>query len=715
MNRASAGSYAARVESDRLLDGLDPSQRRAVTTPAAPLAILAGAGSGKTRVLTRRIAYRCLEGDADPRHVMAVTFTRKAAGELDARLRALGLRDLPAAGTFHALAYAQLRTRWSDEGRAAPTLLDRKGRLLARILGGTTRVRPSDLAAEIEWAKARQVQPDGYVLAAAQADRRVPVAAERIAEWYQRYEQDKRRRALVDFDDLLLQAAEAIERDPSFAAAQRWRFRHLFVDEYQDLNPLQERLLRAWLGDRDDLAVVGDPNQAIYGWNGADPSFLVEFATRHPGAEVVRLERSYRSTPQILAAASAVLGATDARFAPGTAQRGDGAIPTVVGYATDRDEANGIVRAIRDHHTPGMPWSSQAVLVRTNAQTAVIEAALRRAAIPYRVRGASALLDDPEVKDLLARFDRLAEPLATTLADLDARIDTLRSELARPPGTGTDAPAAGAVVDDASSLGRRLAALEQVVALGRDLLVVDPIARTDGFAGWLRTTLREDDIDRRDAVALASFHAAKGLEWPVVHLAGLEAGLVPITHARTPDARAEERRLLYVALTRAADVLRCSWAAQRTFGSQTVERSPSPYLAVLRGVTDELRLAQVDVEDPRDGLAASRRALAAGDHRPALEVSHDRDHALRTMLDRWRTEEARQRGTRPTVVLSDRALGAIVRAKPADPNSLAAVAELGWSVREQHGGRLLALVAEHLRGSSSPPADDAQDPRCASS
>ncbi len=706
------------MDADRLLDGLDPAQRRAVTTDAQPLAILAGAGSGKTRVITRRIAHRCLRGDADPRHVLAVTFTRKAAAELDARLRTFGLRDLPAAGTFHALAYAQLRTTWAGAGTVAPTLLDRKGPVLARILGNTKRVRPADLAAEIEWAKARLVAPDAYVPAVTLAGRATPVDPERIAGWYRRYEDEKARRGLIDFDDLLGRCALAIERDPSFAAAQRWRFRHLFVDEYQDVNPLQERLLRAWLGDRPDLCVVGDPNQAIYSWNGADATFLEEFPRHHPGAEVVELRDSYRSTPQVLAVAAAVLagGARGAR--PLQAHRGDGVPPHVVGYQSDLDEAHGIARAVREHHRPGRPWSSQAVLVRTNAQTAVLEAAFRRAAVPYRVRGAHRFLDEPDVKDLLRRLDRMQEPLATALADLDASVSRQRRDLL--------AHATGLVDEDEdldggpgfgqrelpdSAAGRRVAAFEQVVRLGQELLVVDPGTRTDALHGWLRTVLLEDGPDAADAVTIATFHAAKGLEWEVVHLAGVEAGLVPISHARTPDARREEQRLFYVAVTRAADVLRCSWAKTRTFGSDAVERAPSPYLAWVRGVADDLARARVPAAGP-DLLARTRAALApappdAGPDREPGPVGGEDDvpagagdvarrSAVAAALRSWRAEQARRADVRPTVVLSDRAVDAIASACPRRLEELERVRGLGPLTRDRHGARLLEIVAEQI-------------------
>jgi len=691
------------VDATRLLDGLDPAQQRAVTATTHPLAILAGAGSGKTRVLTRRIAHRCLTGDADARHVLAVTFTRKAAAELDTRLRTFGLRDLPAAGTFHALAYAQLRTSWAAAGSTVPTLLDRKGRVLSRILGTTRRVSPSDLATEIEWAKARLITPDRYAHAVAQAGRMVPVDPARIAEWYQRYEEDKKKRGLIDFDDLLGQCCAAIERDPSFAAAQRWRFRHLFVDEYQDVNPLQERLLRAWLGDRDDLCVVGDPNQAIYSWNGADPRFLTEFPSRHPGAEVVELRDSYRSTPQVLAVAGAVLAGGGGRRRELIAHRSDGALPVIVGYQSDTDEANGIARAVRENHRPGRPWSSQAILVRTNAQAPLIEAALRRATIPYRVRGAQRFLDEPDVRDLLKRLDQLRDPLSTTLADLDASVSRQRRELLAlgPAGVvdvdveeAEDAPPVGDRELPDSAAGRRVAAFEQIIRLGHELLIVDPHTRTDALHGWLRTVLLEEGPEAADAVTVSTFHAAKGLEWEVVHLAGIESGYVPISHARTPEAAGEERRLFYVAVTRAADVLRCSWAKTRTFGSNEVDRSPSPYLAWVRDVVIDLQREERVSPAPDVNVERSRTALDhAADPVPPAEVDPMvRRSAVANALRSWRADQARKANVKPTVVLSERALDAIASACPASLDELAELPGLGPLTRERHGARLLEIV-----------------------
>jgi DNA helicase-2/ATP-dependent DNA helicase PcrA len=354
--------------------------------------------------------------------------------------------------------------------------------------------------------------------------------------------------------------------------------------------------------------------------------------------------------------------------------------------------------------------------VRTNAQTSVIEAAFRRTAIPHRVRGAAQLLDDPEVRDLLGRFDKLREPLATTLADLESSIETQRANLIEAleddlddrgwdddDADELDGPADRApLIDETSAAGRKIASLEQVLRLGRDLLVVEPTARTEGFSGWLRATLREEGPEAADAVSILTFHAAKGLEWPVVHLAGIEAGYVPISHAKAPAEREEEQRLFYVAVTRAADVLRCTWAEQRTFGAQTVERRPSSYLPWIRNAAGELARDAVHAEDPITAVAATRVELGRADlgERPL----HDA-HLVRSALQAWRAEVARRAAVRPTVVLSDKAVEALVRTRPATLDELAGVRDVGPSTREQHGTRLLAIVAGDARRDDDPVTD----------
>lgn len=672
-----------------LLDGLDEGQRAAVATPRNPLCILAGAGSGKTRVLTRRIARRCLDGDADARHVLALTFTRKAAAELTTRLRAMDLRDLPAAGTFHANAHAQLRSRWAGGDRRPPALLEHKGRLLSRIVPGRARMSPAELGAEIEWAKARMVTPATYATAADEAARQTPVAPQEIARWFESYEAEKRRRGVVDFDDLLGLCADALERDRDFAAAQRWRFRHLFVDEFQDVNPLQFRLLSAWLGDRNDLCVVGDPNQAIYQWNGADASYLLSFTELFADAEVVELGDNYRSTPQVLAVAASVLAGDSGIPRVLRAHREDGPLPEVVAYATDEDEANGIARAIRDRQGPRTPWSSQAVLVRTNAQMAVIEGALRRAGIPYRERGASSLSSEPAVKEALSTFARSRRPFTTELADLEVLVQERTAAATRGLADGESLPADGPV-----------ASLQALVQLGHEFAGLDPHARADGFPGWLAAAIHRDDAGgSSNAVDIVSFHAAKGLEWPVVHLAGMEDGFAPISHAQSAAAQAEERRLVYVAITRAEQVLRCTWAENRVFGSRVSRRRRSPYLADILGATrvlGEVRAAPLPSEVSAS-VAAGRSALRgrSGPSGAAATVPVARDDALLDELRRWRHHLAVAAGVADQVILPDRTLAAVAEQRPTRTEDLASLPGVGPLKLAEHGSTLLSLVAEH--------------------
>lgn len=680
--------YAPRVDVDHLLAGLDEAQHRAVTTPTQPLCILAGAGSGKTRVLTRRIAYRAAKADLDPRRVLALTFTRRAAAELTNRLRTFGLRDLPAAGTFHATAYAALHDHWMTTDRRPPTLLERKGRILGRLLGGSRRFGPADLGSEIEWAKARLVTPAEYPTAARRAGRVTALSGDKVADLYARYEEEKRTRHLVDFDDLLVHCATALEDDPSFAAAQRWRYRHVFVDEYQDVNPLQERLLRAWLGGRPDVCVVGDPNQAIYRWNGADASFLLQFAREHAGAETIELVDSYRSTPEVLAVAASVLAGDGGRPRPLRAHRESGPVPQVRTYATDAAEADGIARAVRDGRGPDVPWSGQAVLVRTNAQTVLIEAALRRARIPYRVRGGDAFLDDVDVRNLLRDLASSRTPFSTTLADLEISLLPLDD------GGDDDAGTRDRHVPNPdSAAARRRAAVEEVVRLGRDFVILDRHAPTSAFPAWLAANIRSEDPQRAgDAVTLATFHAAKGLEWPVVHLAGMEDGFAPITHAREPEALTEERRLVYVAITRAQRRLRLSWAESRTFGAMSVARRPSPYLRQVMAATTTMATSHEPVHTSGvfDHLTDTRAVLAPATASPDGRASKA---AVLTALQGWRAQTARAAGVAPSVVLPDRTLVAVAIRRPSNPGALATVPGLGPLKAARYGDTLLALVA----------------------
>ncbi len=675
------------VAHPHLLGDLNPAQHEAVTTDASPLCILAGAGSGKTRVLTRRIAYRVHEQTADAPHVLALTFTRKAAGELRNRLWHLGVHDSVVAGTFHAVAYAQLRRRWADRGESAPALLDRKVRILGPLLGparsGSAAVQAADVAAEIEWAKARLVPASQYAVEAAAAGRTPPLAPPVMASIYERYEAEKRKRGLVDFDDLLGLCAQALDTDDEFAASQRWRFRHLFVDEFQDVNPVQFRLLKGWLGDRADLCVVGDPNQAIYSWNGADPRLLASFSRLFPTSVTVRLEDNYRSTPQVLAVANAVLAA-----GPGVvpsalrAHRPDGAIPMVRAYATETDEARGIAARIRKNHGTSRPWSHSAVLVRTNAQAVEFEKAFRAADIPCRVRGGGALLQQPEVKTALAELS--ASPARVGFASRITELETMaRAE------AGTD---------------ERRANLQNLVRLASEYAALDVGASLPGFSAWLAATVKGDEPDDGgDAVDIVTFHRAKGLEWPAVFVAGLEKGLVPIGRNESDAAEAEERRLLYVALTRAHEELHCSWAERRTFGERSVPRSASPWLATIDAAVRAL-VAEGAGGDWRSYLDQERsrlRALDGGGTRTGRGgaglrgVGTDPDPEVLTALKAWRARAAKAANVPAYVIFHDTTLAAVAEVRPSTREGLLGVPGLGPVKAQRYGDDLLALVAEH--------------------
>lgn len=619
---------------DPLLDDLDRSQREAVTSPAAPLAILAGAGSGKTRVLTRRIAWLAREGRIDPGHVLAVTFTRRAAGELTNRLDGLGVRGRVTAGTFHALALSLLRRRAADRGEAPPVLLERKSRLLAPILRGRPdRAGPDhhaapggpehavaltrEVTAEIEWAKARLVPPASYPHAAAGSHRNASMAPAAVGEVYARYEEEKRRRGLVDLDDLILRCARLLDTDDEFAAVTRWRFRHVFVDEFQDVTPAQLRLVRAWSAERDDLCVVGDAAQAIYSFAGAEPGALERFGELFPGASTVRLDTSYRSTPQIVAASRAVLGA--ARGAPMRTRVPDGSPPRVVSHPDDASEAEGVARELRRCRDRGFSWASMAVLYRTNAQATRFESTLAAAGIPVTVRAAS-------------------------------------------PPSDADAPGA---------------------------------ARGDG-----RTDRRSGGPG--DAVSLLSFHGAKGLEFDVVHVTGVEDGLVPIAYASTHADVAEERRLLYVALSRAARELTVSWAKERTIGPMTRTRGPSPWLAEIEATvgpevppgTDptlgirRLRHAVRTARTPR-----STRATRSGRGRDPVAPGAA-DPELYAALCRWRSARARAAGVPAHVIFPDAVLDAVTSHRPGSDAELLLVPGVGPIRAARHGAEILRVVAE---------------------
>jgi DNA helicase-2/ATP-dependent DNA helicase PcrA len=577
----------------RLVRGLTPSQREAVLSDDRPLCVLASAGSGKTTVLTRRVARRVLDGSADPSRCLVVTFTRKAAKEIGGRLERIGVPGGVWAGTFHAAAYSQLRRLWHDRSERVPGVLAEPSRLVRDLLAGEGREATgargsraswslaSAIADDIQWARARMVSADRYEEVAEAEARRSALGSQSVARLYDLYEAEKRRRGLVDLDDLIETCASLIEDDPRVAELTRWRVRHLYVDEFQDLNPAQWRLLKAWLGDRDDLFVVGDPLQSVYGWNGSDPRLLDRLPVLLPGTRVLLMSENHRSSPQIVSTAGALVrryGLVVDTVATPPGRKGDGPAPVVRSFDSDTDEALAVARWLRSAHRPGRSWSQLAVLARTNARLSPVAETLSRLGIPYRLNEQRTPTRLPE---------QLAEDGGKTSSHADAGgrpTDATSEALARlrvAPRTESLRCALAEIVTSLDELPVKL------LRLADEYASEDPDTSARAFVAWVAATSSEDELGRlpRDAVQLTTFHKAKGLEWDSVAVIGLEDGTVPIAYAQTDDSLAEECRLLYVALTRAEERLWCSWAATREENGRSWSCEGSRYLdAVLEAV-----------------------------------------------------------------------------------------------------------------------------------
>ncbi|MCF7551062.1 ATP-dependent DNA helicase UvrD2 [Pseudonocardia sp. WMMC193] len=677
-------------------DHLDDEQRAAVTAPRGPVCVLAGAGTGKTRTITHRIAHLVRHGHVAPGQVLAVTFTARAAGELRTRLRAL---DAPGvqARTFHAAALRQLKYFWPQVVGERPwPLLEGKLRLIgqaaARAKAGTDSDALRDLATEIEWAKSSLVTPQGYAAEVARLRRDVPGPAEQVAQVYAGYEALKNQAELLDFDDLLLHVAAALEEHASVAEEFRDRYRCFVVDEYQDVTPLQQRVLDAWVGGRDDLTVVGDANQTIYTFAGASPRYLLDFARRFPEATVVRLTRDYRSTPQIVAAANTVIGAARGRVAGSrlrlVGQLPPGPDPDFTEHPDEPDEAAAVAAKIRRMIADGTPAAEIAVLFRINAQSEVYEQALTEAGVPYQVRGGERFFVRAEVRRAMIAI-RTAPP-APEGTDL---VTAVRRVLA-PVGLSDEPPAGAAMRAQWESL---LA----LVGLAEELAAVEPEADLRRFAAELEARADSAHPPTVQGVTLASLHAAKGLEWDVVFLVGLADGTLPIQHAEGDEAAIEEeRRLLYVGVTRARRVLRISWALTRAVGRGR-QRRRSRFLHGL--IPEDHATSRVAQGDRRRTGGPKPRCRICGEPligTEALKLQRcgacpsDLDTELLDRLREWRADVAKRQGVPSYVVFTDATLTAIAEQRPADPAALVAIPGIGSRKLDRYGPEVLALITE---------------------
>jgi DNA helicase-2/ATP-dependent DNA helicase PcrA len=566
---------------DAVLGSLDPEQQEVALVSRGPVCVLAGAGTGKTRAVAHRIAYTAATGTTDPARVLAVTFTTRAAAELRARLRQLGMA-VPGAGlervqarTFHSAALRQLTHFWPGAvGGPVPQVIESKIGLIAeaarrlRLSAGLPELR--DAAAEVEWAKVTQVRPEDYPAASAKAGRAGPFSADKLARLYAAYEELRREKHVVDFESVLELTAAILAQDPAAAAAMRDRYSSFVVDEYQDVNPLQKLLLEAWLGDRDDLCVVGDPRQTIYSFTGATPAYLTGFEAEFPAARVIRLVRNYRSTPQVVALANRVSAAGSLGGAPLAAQRPAGPAPRFTEYADEPAEYAAVARQAAALIQAGMPAGEIAVLVRINAQTQGFEQALADAGVPFQLRGAERFFERPEVRQAVT----LLRGAARSVAAGDDPAGQVRPVLAG-LGLTPQAPAGRGVAAE------RWASLAALAQIADDFFAANPAATLARLAQELAERSASGQAPAAQGVTIGSLHAAKGLEWSAVFLPGLTDGTLPIIHAQTDEAVAEERRLFYVGITRAREQLFLSWALARSPGSPR-RRKPSRFLAGLR-------------------------------------------------------------------------------------------------------------------------------------
>jgi DNA helicase II / ATP-dependent DNA helicase PcrA len=572
-----------RMEADQLLAELDPEQRAVALASRGPVCVLAGAGTGKTRAITHRIAYAVATGVVNPAQVLALTFTVRAAGELRGRLRSLGGgAEAVRATTFHAAALRQLTYFWPRViGGRAPRLVESKLPLLreaARDLGlRLDGPAVSEAVTEIEWAKVCQVHPDSYVFAATQAGRGPSAGVEDTGRVYAAYEALRRDRQLIDFESVLELTAAILLTEPAVAREVHGQFRYFTVDEFQDVNPLQKLLLDAWLGGREEVCVVGDPRQTIYSFTGATAQYLRSFGGDFPKATVVRLVRDYRSTPQVVNVANRLVAAAGDAEAL-VAQRTPGPEPVVTRYADEEAEATGVAASIAALTRSGVPPNEIAVLLRINAHMERFERALSDANVPYVVRGAERFYDRPEVRQalVLLRGAARAAGAGNDATGLPGELPAAVRHVLASAGLTVVPPAARGAVRE------RWESLAAIAGLADALAAARPAATLAEFAAELVERESTGHAPVAAAVTLATMHAAKGLEWDAVLLPGLTEGIMPIVHARTAEAIEEERRLLYVAVTRARVHLALSWAPARTPGAEP-SRQRSRFLAVLQG------------------------------------------------------------------------------------------------------------------------------------
>lgn len=685
---------------EQLLEGLDPQQREVAMQVAGPLVVRAGAGTGKTRAITYRIAYGAATGAVDPSTVLAVTFTSKAATEMSVRLAELGAASATAS-TFHSAALRQLSYFWPRVfGGSIPPVIPNKAPLVAAVAGrlgvATDRATVRDLAAEIEWTKVSLGDAETYADKVLQAGRVVPADLEpgQFADFLVAYQQAKDERGGIDFEDILLIMASILENDERVAAQVHSRYRSFVVDEYQDVSPIQKHLLDLWRAGRSDLCVVGDVAQTIYSFSGASAHYLEDFPKEMKGAKVVELVRDYRSTPQIVATANQVVSRSQGFDGRAKRQGLPGAVKLVAGkasgpavafvkYDSDQDEARGVADKIKDLADQGVKGSQIAILYRTNSQSEVLEEALEEAAIPYQVHGGARFFERDEVRQALLLL-RQQERLLTlgegqqpdgSLSQREDSLVQMVQNVVSTLGWSSNPPARGGKVAE------RWHNLDALVNLAKRR----PHLNLKSFVSELQERAETKAAPEVAGVTLSTLHGAKGLEWKAVFLVGLSEGLLPISLAQTPEAVEEERRLLYVGITRAEEILQLSWAASRGEG-RSGSRRLSQFLTPLWPQEEKTGRAG----RPQKGRA--KRKQEAAD----FEAQADSQTlALFADLKRWRLQESQAAGRPAFTVLTDTTLRDVASAKPVTLAQLGLLRGIGNVKLADYGAQILRIVAPY--------------------
>lgn len=683
---------------DHLLTGLDPEQVEVARNLHGPLCVLAGAGTGKTRAITHRIAYGVATGVFQPTSVLALTFTARAAGQMRSRLRDLGVHGAQSR-TFHSAALRQLSYFWPRIlGGTMPQLLKHKARLVAaaansvRVATDPAAVR--DLAGEIEWAKVSLHTPQSYPVAAAQHNRVVsdPLTPEVVCRVMTAYEELKTEQGLLDFEDILVTTAALLRNYPQAADAVRRQYRHLVVDEFQDTSPAQAELLRCWLGDSHNVCVVGDAGQTIYSFAGAQPTLLTEFSRTYPQASVIRLVRNYRCPAPVVALANRILAGAPAPqrrpYVRLEAAKSGSQTPILRCVADDDEEARHVAEAIAGLLARGKQAADVAVLFRTNSQSEPLERALAHQGVPVVLRGGERFFARDEVRKALVALRAAVHAHAEDHRPVG---EIVRDVLTSVGWTATEPTGTGAVR-------QRWESWQALVAMAEDMAEQRPGAMIADVVAELDDRAEAQHAPTVQGVTLASLHSAKGLEWDHVFLVGVSDGLLPISLAARPEDVEEERRLLYVGVTRAKESLAMSFAQTRHGGTRSTRQisrfltDHGKYLKVTRSrsATPEHRSQGNHMCRVCGGTLTTRADRFVG---RCATCPSSYDEALFDELRRWRKDTADTAGVPAFVICTDASLTVVAEKLPTSRDELLAVPGFGSTKVARFGEDIMAIVA----------------------